>query len=510
MILRELLKRLESSPFHGGLRIELRRGPVDLEIKGIAYDSRTVRKDYLFVSIKGFSRDGHNYINEAISRGATAVLTDDAVERGFLGDVASHERIAHIVTAYSRKALAHLSAAFYGEPSQELNLIGITGTNGKTTTSYIVRYILEGWGRTTGLIGTIDYIIGNRVFKAHHTTPESLDLQRYLRMMVDSGAEYAVLEVSSHALALERVECCSFKVAAFTSFSQDHLDFHGTMEEYFNAKSRLFDYLRRDGLAVLNFDDLAIRGLSERLNCDVITCGLQDGAMIRAVNIRRNGPDRGLRFEINTPDGSYEVETKLHARFNLYNILISAGIAHALGVRQEVIQRGIGNAMPVPGRFEVVDEGQEFLCVVDYAHTEDALRNLLEEARNLTKGRVITVFGCGGNRDRTKRPLMGEVASEMSDIVIVTSDNPRDEDPMEIIRDIIKGIVRGNYVIEPDRAEAIKRAVSMAEAGDTLLVAGKGHEDYQEIRGVRVHFDDKEVLRKALRKRIGRNEGPDH
>jgi UDP-N-acetylmuramoyl-L-alanyl-D-glutamate--2,6-diaminopimelate ligase len=495
MTLRELLEGLD-------IEIHLRSGTADVEIRGIAYDSRVVRDGYLFVSIRGFSRDGHNYINDAISRGATAVLTEDAVEKGFLTGLAGHERIAHIVTTHSRKALAYLSAAFYGEPSRELDLIGITGTNGKTTTSYITKSIIERWGRKVGLIGTINYIIGDRTIKALHTTPESLDLQRYLREMVNSGVECSILEVSSHALALERVECCSFKVAAFTSFSQDHLDFHGDMDEYFNAKTRLFDYLRRDGLAVLNYDDPRIRGLYGRLDCDVITCGLQEGAMVRAINIRGNGG--GLRFDLHTPDGVFEVESPLYGMFNVYNILISAAIAHALGINKEAIQSGINNTVPVPGRFEVIDEGQDFLCVVDYAHTEDALRNLLQEARRLTTGgRVITVFGCGGNRDRTKRPLMGAVASELSDMVIVTSDNPRDEEPMDIIRDIMEGMGGDNHIVEPDRAEAIKKAVSMAKKGDTLLIAGKGHEDYQEIKGTRVHFDDREVLREALKERIG-------
>lgn len=503
MTVKELLERLRSSPFGVDFWVELRSGPVDLEIKGIAYDSRSVARDYLFVAIKGLSTDGHDYIKDAISRGATAVVTENAVERGFVTEIATHERLAHVVTAHSRRALAHLSAAFYSEPSNELNLIGITGTNGKTTTSYITKDILEEWGKTVGLIGTINYIIGNKTVKAPHTTPESLELQRYLREMVDNKVEYSVLEVSSHALALERVECCSFKVAAFTNFSQDHLDFHGTMEEYYNAKARLFTYLRRDGIAVLNHDDPMIRKLSDTLSCDVITCGLQDDAMLRAVNIRGNGSGKGLKFEIRTPEGGYEVETQLYGRFNVYNILISVGIAHALGIDEDVIQRGIRCAMPIPGRFEVIDEGQDFLCVVDYAHTEDALRNMIQEARHLTEGRVITVFGCGGDRDRSKRPLMGATASEMSDIIIVTSDNPRNEDPMDIIRDIARGIKGDNYMIEPDRAKAIREAVSMARTGDTLLIAGKGHEDYQEIRGVRVHFSDREVLRNAIRQRKG-------
>ncbi len=503
MTLKELLERLKTSPFGVDLKIELRSGPDDLEIKGISYDSRTVGRDYLFVAVKGFSTDGHNYIKDAIGRGATAVVTEDAVGRGFTTEIASHERLAHIVTAHSRKALAHLSAAFYSEPSNELELIGITGTNGKTTTSYITKDILEEWGKGVGLIGTINYIIPNRTIKAPQTTPESLDLQRYLREMVDNKVEYSVLEVSSHALALERVECCSFKVAAFTNFTQDHLDFHGSMEEYFNAKARLFTYLRRDGWAVMNWDDPMVRGLSERLDCNVITCGLQDGAMLRAVHIRSNDSGKGIKFEIRTPWGSYELETQLHGRFNVYNVIMSAGIAHAIGVDKDVIKRGICRTMPVPGRFEVIDEGQDFLSVVDYAHTEDALRNLIQEARYLTKGRVITVFGCGGNRDKSKRPMMGATAGEMSDIVIITSDNPRNEEPMDIIKDIVGGIKGNNFVIEPDRAKAIREAVSMARADDTVLIAGKGHEDYQEIRGMKVHFSDREVLREAIRQRIG-------
>jgi len=505
MTIRELLKRIESSCKRTGYEIELKSGRDDLDIKGIAYDSRLVERDYLFVAIKGFSSDGHSYIKDAISRGATAVVTDGAVGSGFITGLSSNERLAHMVSVHSRKALAYLSAAFYGEPSNEIVLIGITGTNGKTTTSYIIKTILEEWGEETGLVGTINYIIKDRIIKAPHTTPESLDLQRYLREMVDKRIGYAVLEVSSHAIALERIECCSFKGAVFTNFSQDHLDFHGSMEEYFNAKSRLFTYLRSDGFAVMNYDDPMIRQLSERLDCRVITCGLQEGADIKAVNIMPHEKEKRLRFKIVTPDDSYEVETGLYGRFNVYNILFAAGVAHALGVDKEAIKKGIAHVRTVPGRFEIIDEGQGFLCIVDYAHTEDALRNLVQEARLLTKGRVITVFGCGGNRDRTKRPLMGSVASEMSDLVVVTSDNPRDEEPMDIIKDILNGIKADNYMIQPDRAEAIREAVSIARDGDTVLLAGKGHEDYQEIKGIRIDFDDREALRRAIRERIRRS-----
>lgn len=502
MTIKELLKRLRSSCEGIDLEIKLSRGHDDIEIKGIAYDSRSVSRDYLFVAIKGLSTDGHNYIKDAISRGATAVVTDAAVGNELITEIASHQRLTHVVTTHSRRALAHLAAAFYCEPCRGLNLIGITGTNGKTTTSYITKAILDEWGKDAGLIGTINYIIKDRIIKASHTTPESLELQRYLREMVDSGIEYSVLEVSSHALALDRIECCSFKVAVFTNFSQDHLDFHGSMEEYFNAKARLFTYLRDDGFAVMNYDDPMVRELSDRLDCKVITCGIHDGAMVKAENIRAEGLGKGLKFEILTPEDRYEIETQLYGRFNIYNILLSAGVAYGLGIDNETIKKGIRGIMPVPGRFEVIDEGQDFLAIVDYAHTEDALRNLIQEARGLTKGRVITVFGCGGNRDRAKRPLVGNVSSELSDIVIITSDNPRDEDPMDIIKDILKGVKGDNYIIQPDRAKAIGEAVTMANRGDVLLIAGKGHEDYQEIRGIRINFDDRVVLRRALRQRM--------
>jgi UDP-N-acetylmuramoyl-L-alanyl-D-glutamate--2,6-diaminopimelate ligase len=389
-------------------------------------------------------------------------------------------------------------------------MVGITGTNGKTTTGFIVKNIIDTGGETAGLLGTICYMTGDRTEAALKTTPESLDVQRYLSEMVRNKMKYAVLEVSSHALALKRVEGCSFKVAAFTSFSQDHLDFHGTMEEYFETKKKLFGYLGPDGTAVLNRDDPMIRQLSDSLDCNVITCGIEEGAMIRAENIeeRRTGSrDRGhavpagLSFDVTMPGERFRVDTEFMGRFNVSNILVSVGAARALGFSTDVIQRGIRNAKPVEGRFQNIDEGQDFLCIVDYAHTEDALKKVLDEARLVTEGRTITVFGCGGDRDSKKRPLMGAAASEASDLIIVTSDNPRSEDPVKIIDDIVKGIKIKNYSIRPDRREAIEEAVSIARAGDTLIVAGKGHEDYQEVNGVRHHFSDREILREAIKRK---------
>jgi UDP-N-acetylmuramoyl-L-alanyl-D-glutamate--2,6-diaminopimelate ligase len=498
-----------------GLRVKWKTGSPDTDIKGIAYDSRDVRDGYLFVAVKGFSVDGHDYIKDAINRGAAAIVSEKAAAdlTNAVGFFIQRNSV-FIEVNDSREALARISSAFYGKPSGSLALIGITGTNGKTTTSFITKNILDAGGMRTGLMGTICYITGGEKVAASHTTPESLDLQRCLSEMVYNKMDYAVLEVSSHALALKRIEGCSFKAAAFTNFTQDHLDFHGTMDEYFRAKSRIFSYLAPEGVAVLNWDDPKIRPLAQTLDCSVITCGMDEGAMIRAGNIREvSGPNGagsrraiplpgGVSFDVQTPKGGFTVSSQLIGQFNVYNILMSVGIAYSIGLSEVAIREGIRNTRPVDGRFENIDEGQNFLCIVDYAHTDDALKKLIQAARPLTTGRVITVFGCGGNRDRTKRPFMGAVASELSDLVVVTSDNPRNEDPLEIIKDISKGIRRNNYTIQPDRTEAIKEAVSMAKEGDVILVAGKGHEDYQEVKGKRHHFSDREVLKEEIKKRL--------
>ena len=493
-----------------GLRVKKKQGPMDTAIKGIAYDSRLVEDGFLFVAVRGFSVDGHDYIKDAVSRGAVAVVAEDAVEITKAGQIPVQDRTAFIQVSESREALALISAAFYKHPSRRLSLTGITGTNGKTTTSFIVKSIINAGGDNAGLLGTINYMTGERTEKARNTTPESLDLQRYLNEMVYNGIKYAVLEVSSHALSLKRINGCSFKVAAFTNFSQDHLDFHGTMEEYFRAKRRLFDYLGPEGVVVLNRDDPMIRPLAHELNCNVITCGIEKGATLRAENIAEQSAQRtgrgpavpsGLSFDVRTSKSRFRVESGFIGLFNVYNILVSIGIAHALGYSEDVIQRGVRDAGVVEGRFESIDEGQDFLCIVDYAHTEDALKKLIQTARRVTKGKVITVFGCGGDRDRTKRPLMGAVASGLSDTVVVTSDNPRSEGPADIIKDIVQGIKKKNFTLRTEREEAIMEAVSIAGEGDTVLVAGKGHEDYQEMGGARHHFSDKEVLRKAIREK---------
>ena len=512
MTIAELLK---------GLKVRRVKGPLEEEIKGIAYDSRLVKEGFIFVAIRGFSFDGHAYIKDAIGRGAVGVVLEKEIKQQSSFPYDLQNGIAFAEVDDSREALAYLASAFYKEPSKKLSLIGITGTNGKTTTSYILKSILEKWGKKVGLLGTINYIIDKKIVAAPRTTPESLELQSYLRDMVDNGTEYAVIEISSHALELKRLVGCSFELALFTNFSQDHMDFHGTMDEYFAAKRRLFarDYLAKDGYAILNWDDPMVRSLAGELTCNLITCGFEKGAMIRAENIEgyrmqdtgyraQSTPSLplppqgwgGLSFEIQTPEGSFTVSSRLIGRINIYNILMAVGAAYALGINRDVIIEGIREVESIQGRFERIDEGQKFLCIVDYAHTEDALQKLVQEARLITKGRVITVFGCGGDRDRTKRPKMGAVAAELSDFVILTSDNPRTEKPEEIIKGIIKGIKKDNYTVQYDRSSAIKQAVAMAETGDTLLVAGKGHEDYQEINGMRYPFSDREEIRKAIQK----------
>jgi len=490
MIIAELLK---------GLSIKNVTGTLNREVKGIAYDSRLVKKDFIFVAIKGLLLDGHDYIKDAISRGATGVISESPL------NLEADSTLVEV--SDTREALALLSTAFYREPSRDLTLIGITGTNGKTTTSYIIKSILEAYGKRVGLLGTINYIIDKYTLPAPHTTPESLELQRYLREMVDNDVGYGIIEVSSHALSLNRIKGCSFKVGVFTNFSQDHLDFHKTMESYFEAKSRLFDYVKEGGYAVLNWDDIMVRNLKEKLRCHVITCGLEEGAMIRAVDVKVQSAkckmqDCGVSFKVQIPEGILDISSPLVGRNNVYNITMAAGAAYALGIDKEAIIRGVRDVMPVEGRFEKVDAGQDFLCIVDYAHTEDALKKLIEEARLITYGRIITVFGCGGDRDKTKRHVMGMIATELSDIAIITSDNPRTEEPSEIIKDILRGVRKNNYTVEPDRAKAIEMAVSLAKAEDTVLIAGKGHEDYQEIKGVRHRFSDKEVTKEAIKKAL--------
>lgn len=474
---------------------------LELNISGVAYDSRKVKEGYLFVAMKGERHDGYAFIDEAIEKGAVAIVHEKANPH-----LPPFTKISFIRVESSRRALACIANNFYGRPSENLTLVGITGTNGKTTTSYIIKSILESWGKEVGLIGTIQYMIKDRVYPALHTTPESLEFHGLLNNMLLSGCAYVISEVSSHALAQYRVDGAVFKSTVFTNLTRDHLDFHKTMEDYFKAKERLFvELLAEDGLCIINLDDpygkkLISSLVSRPSSQKVLTYGFESGADIVASDIV-NSVD-GLRFKISFRGESYNVSSHLMGLPNVYNIIAAAGVSTSLGVPWQIILEGIEKARSVTGRFEKVDLGQSFLCIVDYAHTEDALERLISTAREIKRGRVITVFGCGGDRDRGKRTRMGAVATRLSDFVIITSDNPRSEEPLEIIKEIECGAVRKNYFIEPDREKAIKMAVDMADVGDMLLIAGKGHEDYQEVKGVRYKFSDREVLEEVIRNKL--------
>ncbi|RJQ41743.1 MAG: UDP-N-acetylmuramoyl-L-alanyl-D-glutamate--2,6-diaminopimelate ligase [Nitrospiraceae bacterium] len=473
----------------------------DVEVAGIAYDSRKVRQGYVFVAAKGERVDGHDFISEAVKKGAVAVVYEEE-------KTATDSPIpVFIKVADSRKALACLSNNFYERPSDKLTVIGITGTNGKTTATYLIKSVLEAWGENVGLIGTINYLVKDRHYDAPHTTPEALEFQAVLNEMVSAGCTHVVTEVSSHALAQKRVDYTGFSIAVFTNLTRDHLDFHITMEDYFRAKERLFkELLLKDGTSVINFDDIYGRELiSELRNSKVgnlITYGIEAGADIAAANIK-NSFD-GLVFDINFNGRTYNIQSPLVGTHNVYNILSAVGAAVSLNVPWEAVISGIKKMVSVKGRFEKVDLGQNFLCIVDYAHTEDALERLICAARELIEGqgKIITVFGCGGNRDRGKRPQMAAIATKLSDYIVITSDNPRSEEPMEIIKEIEKGAVRMNYTIEPDREKAIQKAVETAEKGDILLIAGKGHEDYQEIKGARHKFSDRGTAEKAIKEKL--------
>lgn len=497
-----------------GLEIKTTLSPGWLErkVRDIAHDSRKVKPGSLFVAVRGFHSDGHQFISQAIKQGAVAIVAEKQE-----GSPAPADTPLLIVDD-SRRALALLANTFFSHPSRRLMLIGITGTNGKTTTTYLVKSIVEAAGHTTGLIGTIDYRVGDKVYPAPNTTPESLELQRLLSEMVDLGASHCVMEVSSHALALGRIEGCEFAAAGFTNLSQDHLDFHESMDAYFQAKLRLFTGLSPEAWAIVNCDDARGVEIVRKTRARVITTGFSELANVRPAGTIHHGIN-GLTFDAASPSGTIPVESSLVGRHNIYNILTAIGIGSALGLSAATIARGLRNMKAVPGRMEKVDEGQPFGVVVDYAHTEDAIVRLLESVREVTAKRIITVFGCGGDRDRTKRPAMGAAAIKGSDVVIITSDNPRTEDPLSIIRDIEHGLVeRGAkmssqdaakqpapgkkpYYVIPGRHEAVAVAVGLARPGDMVVLAGKGHEGYQIIGEKKLHFDDREVAREEIRKR---------
>jgi len=473
-----------------GVKMKLTAVEMDTEIQGLAHDSRRVSGGELFFALRGARSDGRDYIGEAVRNGARAVVCEDILN----GD---RYPVPCVLVEDAREALARAAGRFFGNPSESLEVVGITGTNGKTTTSYITRSILASAGLRAGLIGTIAYMVGDDRRFAPFTTPEAPEFQSLLREMLEEGCSHVVTEVSSHALAQKRVDHTRFSVAVFTNLTREHLDFHQDMERYFRAKRRLFDEML-SGVAVINADDPYGKRLAASQKGQVITYGIESEADLIARNIKNSLG--GLSFRLASGGASHRVESPLVGTINVYNILASAGASLALGLSWDSILDGVRNAREVEGRFQKVEQGQDFLVVVDYAHTEDALRRLILTAREVTPGRVITVFGCGGDRDRSKRPAMGAVATELSDVVFITSDNPRSEDPGDIIKEIVAGVRADNYRTVPDRAEAIDLAVRAACAGDTVLIAGKGHEDYQDIKGVRTKFNDRETAEAAIRR----------
>jgi UDP-N-acetylmuramoyl-L-alanyl-D-glutamate--2,6-diaminopimelate ligase len=471
------------------------------EVSGVEYDSRRVKPGSLFIAMRGETSDGNRFIDQAIKAGAVAVVTDSAAER-------PREGVAWAVVPRGRRALARLSANFYKRPAERIAITGITGTNGKSTTAFLVESILTAAGRKSTLIGTIEYHVAGKVYPAPHTTPEALELTRILHEALGQGATDAVMEVSSHALAQERIFGVPFDVAVFTNLTRDHLDYHNTMDEYFAAKRVLFEGCGTDPprTAVTNLDDAygaKLAEFSRKRSSVVLTYGWERGDFhAEKVDIS----PRGTRFDLVTPPEKIAVFSPLIGRVNVYNILGAAAACFARGCSSQTIARGIESLTHVPGRFERVDCGQPFTVVVDYAHTDDALRNLTALAREFVSrgggtARVLTLFGCGGDRDRAKRPLMGEAAGRGSDFVVLTSDNPRSEDPRAIINDALVGLQKTGvkYAVEVDRRKAIAVAISEARPGDIVLLAGKGHEKVQVMRDGSHPFDDVEVAREALK-----------
>ena len=464
---------------------------VDVEISGLAYDNRLAGPGTLFFCVPGFTRDGHEFAADAIARGAVALVVERPLDSS----------VPQIRVPSVRAAMAPAAAAFYGDPTAALDVVGVTGTNGKTTTAFLVRELLEAAGRSTGLLGTVKSVIGGVEHEVKRTTPEAIDLQRTFSEMRAAGDVACAMEVSSHALELHRADAIHFAAAVFTNLTQDHLDFHPTMEDYFAAKRRLFSGERPGlpvpGAAIVNIDDPYGARLASELERP-ITFALRAGdADYRAAELETGL--EGSAFTVHTPDGPLALRSPLRGEFNVYNVLGALAVARALGVSAQTCVAAIATAGQVPGRFETVDEGQPFAVVVDYAHTPDSLENVLRAARGVTRSRLRVVFGCGGDRDRGKRPLMGEIARRLADDVFVTSDNPRSEDPEAIIAEVLTG--SGTDVAhDPDRHATIARAIESAQPGDVVVIAGKGHEQGQEFAdGRKLPFDDVTVAREVLR-----------
>jgi UDP-N-acetylmuramoyl-L-alanyl-D-glutamate--2,6-diaminopimelate ligase len=472
-------------------------------VSSVEYDSRNVKKGSLFVAVQGFASDGHRFVHTAVDNGAVAVC----VARERLADFShlNHRGIDILAADDTRTALSKLSAAFYDFPSRSMMMIGVTGTNGKTSITYMLESIMKRYRRNPGVIGTINYRWGGREYPAPNTTPESRDLQEILYRMNRDGVNTVIMEVSSHALELRRADDIDFDAVVFTNLTRDHLDFHHDFESYFNAKKRLFKLLdssfKKGRCGVINADDpygREIYLMRNHYTYPITSFGIDCEASYMPNKSGIQNTIHGLSYTLDRPDPGIEVKLNLLGKFQLYNSLAAVAVSHQMGVPYKAILRGLADLETVPGRFDVLKTGKGFVVIVDYAHTVDALEKLLKSVNELEHRRIFTVFGCGGDRDRTKRPLMGRVAEENSDMVIVTSDNPRTEDPEQIIRDIADGLTKKNHEIIPDREEAICHAVQRAREGDIVVIAGKGHENYQIIGTQKRHFDDKEAAARCL------------
>jgi len=463
----------------------------DFEVRGISCNSKAVQDDFLFVAIKGTHQDGHKFIEEAIGKGARVLIVQDLRSKG-----SSSDKVYFITVKDTRKALAKLASEFYGNPSRKIKIVGITGTNGKTTVTYLIEAILKEQNFNPAVIGTINYRFKDRILPSKNTTPGPIELQALLSDMVKQDINYALIEVSSHALDQNRTGGIDFYSAIFTNLTQDHLDYHHTLENYFQTKAKLFTSLDTDSFAVINNDDGYGQRLKALTAAKIVTYGIDNPTDISAGDIKCDLSH--TEFQLVLPTARIKFSSPLIGRHNVYNILAAVSWAQKDGLDLSAIKSAVEKFSFVPGRLEKIDFKGEFTIFVDYAHTEDALRNVITTLRPLSTSRIIVVFGCGGDRDKTKRPKMGRLVTELADFAIITNDNPRSEDPQEIIADIKKGIKKENFCVIPDRREAIKKSLSLAKAEDIVLIAGKGHEGYQILKDKTINFDDRRVVKECL------------
>ena len=481
------------------IRVE---GPQTAEVCHITADSRTVQEGSLFICLVGATVDGHSFVEKAVQDGAVAVVVSKPVT------VPDH--VAVIYVEDTRQALQAAVPFFYDYPASKMRMIGVTGTNGKTTTTHIIAHLLRSQGYTVGVIGTVHILIDDQSYPIHNTTPDVADLQQILQQMVDAGVTHCIMEVSSHALALGRTAGVEYDTAVFTNLTQDHLDFHKTFDNYLAAKAKLFkqvsaSYQVKEGKgAVINVDDAYGQSIVDVTTSPMITYSTEGKGSMNASDLTVTA--KSSQFTLNYDGKSYPISTKIAGMFNVYNTLAAVGATLYEGLSMEEIVKGLATFTAVPGRFELIEEGQDFAVVVDYAHTPDGLENILQTAKKIVENRTLVVFGCGGDRDATKRPIMGRIAAQFGDRVFVTSDNPRTEDPVQIVKDVEVGVREGlhddvTYEVIVDRREAIHKAIAEATTGDVVIIAGKGHEDYQILKDETIHFDDREVAREALKER---------